>query len=263
MSYCVVAPLQILEALDEWRELGQTHLLLAHDIVKPDNQARYKKLFHRPYRQELGLPDNWFTHVILDNSVIETGNAVDMDVIFKAAEIVRPSCIVLPDVLEDCDATIEGCTQAFDQWQSTLYKTYPSDTRMRDMPFLYVPQGKTLKEFTKSAEALRVGSDRIRYWGVPRNLVKNIKTRRHAIEVVRELNDRRYVHMMGFSDDLVDDYLCANVLQVDTIDSAVPLRCTDRFTLQAELGPRGDWWEKAEFTTQMKDNLAIARNLFG
>lgn len=262
MTYCVVAPLQILEALDECRELGSSHLLLAHDIVRPENQERYRKLFDRRYRQEKGLLDNFFTHVILDNSVIELGKAVDTDIIFKAAEIVRPSCIVLPDVLEDCDATIESCTKAYDEWQGTLAKVYHSNTRMRDIPFLYVPQGKTLKEFTKAAEALRIGSDRIRYWGVPRNLVKNIKTRRHALEVVRALNNRRYVHMMGFSDDLTDDYLCANIFQVDTIDSTVPLRCLDQFTLQCEIGARGDWWTSARFTTRMKDNLKIARHYF-
>lgn len=260
MSYCIVAPLQILEPLSLHGELGPTHLLLAHDIVKPGNQERYKYLFNRHHRTQLGLPDSRFTHIVLDNSVIETGNAVDMDVIFKAAEIVRPSCIVLPDVLEDCDATIESCTKALTEWDNALRKS--SDSRMRDIPLLYVPQGKTLKEFVKAAEALS-HSDRIRYWGVPRNLVKNIGTRRHAIEAVLTLNDRRYVHMMGFSDDLIDDYLCANMLEVDTIDSAVPLRCPDTFSLQTNLGSRGDWWETAEFTEQIRSNLKSARQYFG
>jgi hypothetical protein len=134
---------------------------------------------------------------------------------------------------------------------------------MRDMPFLYAPQGKTLKQFTKAAEALSKGSDRIRYWGVPRNLVKHIGSRRKAIETVRALNDRRYIHMLGFSDDLSDDFLCANVLEVDTIDSAVPMRYKGVFNLGAVLEPRGDWWEKAEFTQQMVDNIKIARRYFG
>jgi hypothetical protein len=263
VTYCIVAPPQILEALDHEEDLGSTHLLLAHDIVKLDNAMRYRKLFNNSYRAKKDMPVNFFTHVILDNSVIETGSSVDTDTIFQAAEVVRPSCIVLPDVLEDCDATIESCTKASEQWDKLLKRTYPHDVHMRDLPFLYVPQGKTLKEFTRAAEALAKGSDRIRYWGVPRSLVRLIGTRRNAIETVMLLNDRRYVHMMGFSDDLGDDFLCANVLEVDTIDSAVPLRFPNEFHLGAVLGPRNDWWEKATYTHQMADNLKIARRYFG
>jgi hypothetical protein len=263
MTYCIVAPLQILEVLDRQEELGSTHLLLAHDIVKPENRERYRAIFNRPYRAKKNLRDNYFTHVILDNSVIETGKAADTDVIFQAAEIVRPGCIVLPDVLEDCDATIESCTRAKEEWDKKLRTAFPRDLQIRDTPFLYVPQGKTLKEFTKAAEALSRGSDRIRYWGVPRNLVKNIGTRRGAIETVRALNDRRYIHMLGFSDDLGDDFLCANVLEVDTIDSAVPLRFQNEFHLGATLGPRANWWDTATYTHQMSDNLKIARRYFG
>lgn len=262
-EYCVVAPPHILEHLDKWRELGPTHLLLAHDIVKEENQGVYRRLFNRPYRSQLALPDNEFTHIILDNSVIETGNSVDADTIFRAAEIVRPSCIVLPDVLEDAEATIEGCSTALATWTTELNKTYGNNPRMRDMPFMYVPQGKTLKEFAKAAEALSRGSNRIRYWGVPRNLVALLGGRRHAIDTVQMLNDRRYVHMMGFSDDLLDDALCASLLDVDTIDSAVPLRTLENFGLQSNPGPRGDWWETAEFTPQMRINVDLARRLFG
>ena len=265
MAYCIVAPPQILKSLDRGRHLGPTHLLLAHDIVKPENQETYKTIFNNLHRHNTH-PDfeyNDFTHVILDNGVIETGTAVNDDVIFKAAEIVRPSCIVLPDVLEDAEATIENCSLAFEQWETTLRKVYAHNAFMRDISFCYVPQGKTLKEFSKAADALSKGSDRIRYWGVPRNLVKNLGTRRNAIETVMTLNDRRFVHMMGFSDDIIDDLLCANILEVDTIDSAVPLRCPGMFSIETTIGPRGDWWETGQYNQRVQENIDTARRYFG
>jgi hypothetical protein len=261
MSYCIVAPTQILNVLDNYGDIGSSHLLLAHDIVKQENQETYRKIFNAEYRASKNLPVNVFENLILDNSVIETGNAADFAMIRQAAEITHPRCIVLPDVLEDADETIVRCTQAADEWNDIL--DHPNNGwYLRNVPFMYVPQGKTLREFIRAAEALAT-HPRVKYWGVPRNLVKNIKSRRDAIQFVHALNRQRWIHMMGFSDDLPDDFFCKSLLPVTSIDSAVPLRCTTPFTLESDPGPRGNWWHEAKFTTTMLQNIRDARRLFG
>lgn len=242
-KFCPVAPLNVLEALFQNSMLGANHLLLAHDIAKPGNEMRYSKLFCRPA----------FEHVILDNSVVELGQSVDLDMIKIASQHCNPTCVVLPDTQFDTDKTIRDCYDACIHWPTKL----ESGTR-----FMYVPQGKTLHDFARGAEALAGEGGNITYWGIPRNLVANIGTRREAIAICHALNPDRYIHLLGFSDNMVDDLLCTKDPRVLTIDSAVPLRCPEEFTLTMKSSPRGDWWDKAELNNLMFNNLQKARQLF-
>lgn len=237
--FCIVAPPPILRRLEESGEgIGSAHLLLAHDVVKHANE--YRELFNTSKRDRWGATlvhqNRW---IILDNSVIELGNAVDIGMIQEAVEIVNPSCVVLPDVLENWAATVESCSVALEDWPLTLKST----------PFLMIPQGKTLKEFIKCAEYFAENVN-IKFWGVPRNLVKNIGTRRDAIKVCKLLNPARPIHMMGFSNNLADDVLCAGDpnLGVLSIDSAVPLRINEPIQLGREYPGRGDWWDNPTFS---------------
>src|SRR6266566_6354097 len=89
--FAIVAPPNILQTLKACNTLGDCHLLLAHDIVKKEEE--YHDLFnHLGQLSPRKL-------IILDNSVIETGNAVNVDVVAHAASIVNPTCVVLPDVM--------------------------------------------------------------------------------------------------------------------------------------------------------------------
>ena len=74
------------------------HMALTHLILKYPKYTEF-------YKQKLANGE----YVILDNSLIELGNkALQSDVVMKAAEELRPSEIVLPDVYRDGKATIKS-----------------------------------------------------------------------------------------------------------------------------------------------------------
>src|SRR5260370_27543889 len=156
--FAVVAPTNILSHLAEENKLGSTHLLLAHDVVKWPNE--YKGIFAHA--------DPAYDMIIMDNSVIELGGAVDLPMIREACRIVPPSFVVLPDVLLDGQATVAACSEALFSWDLG-YK----------FPYMYVPQGKTIQEFVAAAEPFAAQKS-IGAWGIPRNLVKSLGTRRRA-----------------------------------------------------------------------------------
>jgi hypothetical protein len=240
--FCTVAPVNILQRLKEDGLFDNHHLVLAHDIVKKPKE--YEALF-----ADL---NPLVKFVILDNSVIELGTAVDTKMIADAAAIVLPTCVVLPDVLLDHTATVNDCKLALESeaWQK-LADSYG---------LMMIPQGKHLQDFAWCAQEF-AHEELVQYWGVPRNLVEHQVTRHYAIKMVKTLNKTNPIHMMGFSDDLTDDVICANMPEVYSIDSAVPLRLKEHIRFNVRYAKRGDWWETAEYDRGMiEHNLTLARS---
>jgi hypothetical protein len=246
-KYCLVAPIQILESLAEEGAMRRNHLVLAHDIVK--YPERYKRVF-----QDMNLQ---YDTIILDNGAAELNAPVDVKVIQAAAEIVKPTAIVLPDTPLDPDRTVEDCREALHSW--------PYIKGLMNIPLMYIPQGVSPQAFfwacTNSDDLML--SDRIDWWGVPRNIVAPHGTRRNAIELVRTLNRKRRIHMFGFSDNLYDDIICSQIDGVNSIDSAVPLRVRKPFLSMDHVGPRGSWWEEGYADTTCLFNIALAQEVFG
>jgi len=253
-NFAPVAPIRILEQFSQMGIIGEYHLLLAHDIIS-------NPLASRAYQDVFGKRQ-WEGTVILDNSIIELGNAVDLDVIAEAAEIVRANVIVLPDVLEDGVATVTSIDDAYDEW-AERFDDLLGDNNYR---FMMVPQGKTIEEFRDCAEALYQidpGADHM--WGIPRNLVKLHGSRTDAITAVHEIDPSYAIHLLGFSDTLADDIECARRQEVGGIDSAVPIRTENWRDVATGLSvapKRGDWFEKCRYLPWMAENLQDARRTF-
>lgn len=255
-KFAPVCPINILEEFVMYHTAGSYHLPLAHDVL--EHPARYRDVFQNKIRKG--------STVILDNSVIELGTAVNIDVIAEAASIVSANVIVLPDVLLDTAKTIYACTKAIDDWTPILN----SRLGVGNWSYMYVPQGRTLEGFTRAAEAMRDVPD-IGWWGIPRNFnIHGLGSRRLAIDLCHMINSERSIHLLGFSDNLADDMLSARDLRVSGIDSAVPIRAASlgremSLTLGNDLPPRGDWWgghnigPAPVFVPQMLQNLEIVR----
>ena len=240
--FAPVCPPHILEKLQPLNS-GDYHLLLAHDVAA--NPA-YKAFFDK-FRN--------FT-IIMDNSVIELGNAVNLDVIKNACYQVPPSTIVLPDVLLDAKATVDSCGAALPIW-TEAFADIIGNTFDTGRGFMIVPQGKTIQEWAWCAEQFK-DDLRINYWGIPRNLVDQIGTRRDAIEIAHALCPHRQIHLLGFSDNIVDDVLCSRNRLVAGIDSAVPLRAASegkQISFDLQIGPRGDWWDNCQHVLGMDFNI--------
>ncbi len=246
-QFAPVAPARVLKGLQIRNKLGSYHLLLAHDIL--NNKSTYYDLFH----------DRKDMVKILDNSVIELGTSVDVQKIKQAAHIIKADVIILPDVLLDGQATANNCAKALDVWTKEI--TTPEYMFGFDWTFMYVPQGKTLEEWVRSAEVLS-NDDRVGWWGIPRLFRQHIGSRIDAVEIAKVLNKHRKIHLLGFSDDLIDDVLSARS-GVEGIDSAVPLRCADigvQFELSlGELSGRGTWWDTTNLSYTMEMNIEKMR----
>ena len=250
-TFCPVMPIHIAKAFKDRDALSDRHLLLAHDVVK--HPKEYADIF--------GSMTSTTRHIILDNSVVELGSAVDGGMVKEAADICKPTCIVLPDVYQDSVGTIQSVRKHIDKWYGDMIEAYPGT----DRTFMYLPQGTNKHDFAICAEAF--GRDeRIKWWGIPRNYcVQGIGSRVEALRICMLANSRRDVHMFGFSNDFVDDFISANHPCVYSIDSAVPIRCAS-LSMPFSLGlgpllpPRGNWWEEASVKDidLMIDNVQIA-----
>jgi hypothetical protein len=243
-----VAPPRIVKQLSP-RAMGRYHLLLAHDVAA--NQDEYAKLYNFPN-----------SNIIMDNSVVELKNAVDLDMILTACKAVKSVTIALPDVMSDGVATAERSIAAYETWLPAFEQLYGVDNN--DWGFMYIPQGRTIEEWATSAQRMS-HYRRINYWGIPRLLTINSRegTRRFGIEIAHALNFNRKIHLLGFSENLVDDVVCARDPRVIGIDSAVPLRAATygkEMTFDLTLPARGDWWDTAEYVPTMEDNVSTYKD---
>lgn len=261
-KFAPVAPIHILEdmqRIDRKNLLGYYHLFLAHHTV--EEASRFHNLVHRQMQDAYART----MQIIMDNSIVELGGAVDDQMIKQAVEAVRVTNTsllevipCLPDVMGDGAATVEMSSDAYDRWM---------DMEMPGSGFMVVTQGKDWEEFTDVVNHFFLGDNRQRYrnirWvGIPRKLGDTIGTRALAIQYIQMVAPHVRIHLLGFSRTIADDLFCARMPGVSGIDSAVPVRYSKVLTPMTSdeaIGPRGDWWEKGVFQTGNASNIDNVR----
>ena len=254
VKFAPVAPIQVLEGL--WAAgadtFGDYHLLLAHHTV--EHKARFKDLFRR-------LEDaQWSGTIIMDNSIVELGDAVSAEMVAEAVEIVseaQGAAIhpVLPDVMGDGVATCEAIADGYHAW----------DEAIPGAAWMAVVQGKDFDDFLETLDFLmdKEAFPGIEVLGIPRVLVEKCGTRVKAMRAVSNYKTEYKIHMLGFSDNITDDVDSACIIPGCGIDSAVPLRTREVFTEFMDAGKRPPkWFDEAQVDERMLENLALARALF-
>lgn len=254
MKFAPVCPIHVYEALEAAGQeyLGDYFLLLAHDVLQ--HQERYERFFARRN-----------CTIIMDNSVIELGNACTAQNLFDAASTIAAGndvCVAIPDVLQDGVKTLERADKFLDEWAGI-----PQSDKFEKM---YIPQGKDIKDFSISMEqALYTFPDEFEWVGIARNLTDRIfPTRKIATGYIsRIVGNHVRLHLLGFSDNVADDIdTCLHLAPyIEGIDSAVPLRLgtkgisvgiADAFP---DTGPRGDWWETVIANDLLLENTLAFR----
>lgn len=254
--FAPVAPIQILESLKLNSVLGSYHLLLAHHVL--EQPERFKTLFD-------GMPA---CTIIMDNSIVELGDAASDEKVLEAINCIqtRPGSPhwfipVLTDVMGDGEATREKAAASYQWWRENA----------PGWPLMVVAQGNNWEDFTKTVDHFLIGDKypKIEYVGVPRVLVKTLGSRYRALQYIEAVRPSINVHLLGFSDDVTDDVVCANHPSVEGIDSAVPLRysysvsggSSPLYTPSSEIPPRpADWFEKGEIDEHVLRNLHNIRS---
>jgi len=254
-KFAPVCPIWLARKLAALEMLGDYHLLLAHDVVK--HPGGYAEVFGSNFRL-----NHRHGCIILDNSLIELGHPADDDMILEAAAIVNPNVVVLPDYAHDMERTIDGSSKAYNRWRKIGLHT----------DYMGVAQGNTLDEYVKCATTL-TKLIHVNHIGIPRNAVSKLHSRFQLIQKVREATSPRpagdvpEIHLLGFSEDVLDDVTCASLPFIKGIDSAVPLRAglenvwlTSPFSYEEFNHPRNNYWhEPKEVTSALVQNIQRLR----
>lgn len=245
-QFAPVMPMSVFRALgaicpspqDYAKVLGNYHLLLAHDVLKSEQSAfEYGQSFDFLRNLYAGMP----FEIIMDNSVVELGTAATLKNTIGAAQIVKATVAVIPDALEQAEGTIRQLEMSLhDLSKVSISPTNP-------MPkLMFVPQGKSFKEFVWCLEEASKYS-MIDWIGIPRLAVKHLGTRLGLIQATRMIFPKADIHLLGFSDNIFDDLVCAASAGIAGIDSAVPIRAglsLIPFKIsQDDYGKRGDYWD--------------------
>lgn len=242
--YFPVAPVHVMQRLNHTDPIRGGCLLLAHDIVdKPDD---YRKLLSQLNVQT----------IILDNSVVELGTAVDVSVMQEAVGVIREYytkelVVALPDVYLDGRETVHILATS----------EYGFRKNFEGVKFMAIPQGPTMKDFAYCAQWM-AESISFDWWGIPRNLANpdTLGSREKAIELCNALRPTA-IHMLGFSNNIVDDILCARHPSVYSVDSSVPFRAAynDQFvSLSTPREHTKDWWDM-KWSPKVAINVATIR----
>lgn len=259
-KYAPVAPINVLEYLNEQDAFGTYHLFLAHEVVK--TPKRHKALMDS-VRGKASHPRNIKfnreVEIIMDNSVVELGNAVDASMLKDAVEIVGAKWLVLPDVFHDATATIQASLKAWEQLEGMQFKGQ----------YMFLAQGTTIYEYVEVLEFFaRYPEIKIGMVGIPRNAVKALGTRIKLLGIARAIFPHTPIHLFGFSDNVVDDVMCARSGEKPYgIDSAVPIRIGSegvdfRIGTADTIPPRDpQWWDNSKIDRTIISNINYAKKL--
>lgn len=198
-QFAPVAPLPTLRALDDFGALGHYQLLIAPIVLQ--HEYDYHLFFNEEHHDQF---------VILDNGVIEQGEALSGFDLYRAAEVCGAHLVVMPDTIDDGATTVEQTARGLE-----AFRKYDKATDT-----LGVVQGTTMEECLQCAEQLvELGVD---WLSVPRGLTRYFGTR---VELAQHLVKYELpIHILGFSENMEDDIrtVAAHPL-IRGMDAATPV----------------------------------------
>lgn len=230
-KYSPVGPIGVLQYLqdEEPDALGHYVLLIAHDVL--DHPLEYAGLTNT-------VRNSAEHQIILDNGVIEHGEALSTERLIEAAHLTNALTVVLPDVLRDKDATIELARLNIE----TLFSEH--------LEPILVPQGKNTTELVECVDTLRtLKKGPYSCWGIPRWIANDLGSRIPIVQYINQRCEKPWIHLLGMSHNISDDLRCTKLPNVQGIDSANPIVLgLNGITLgwrnfQWQHMDRGNYWE--------------------
>ncbi len=253
-----IAPITLLEKMYELEAspgspspiLGDYLLLLAHEVL--NTPYRYEELITK-VRALWGTPEDAF--IIMDNSVVELGAAMDIDDVIEAASVVEADCIMCPDVLGEMASTKQ------------LIAEQAGRLLTCNFPLMRVPQGKHHEELVQCVDwihsYLPAGEGNPEYWGIPRCITNESGSRGPIVQYINTITDKARIHLLGMSYNYFDDCASAMLPNVMGIDSANPLvlgyaNCNMKHTKWSH-PDRGNYWKYTYLNQLVLTNIEAVR----
>lgn len=232
MKFAPVAPYHIYQQFIVNGYVPNTVLLLAHDVVSHEDE--YAETFmHKAWND---------TTIIMDNSLVETGGAVDLEMVKRASEIVAADIVVLPDVMGHGVKSAEATIAAWASWS----------WEFRNQEKMVVLHGATNEEWFQSAEMIKSEGIDPDWLSIPRFCENGADRRLKLINYARMIFGAKPIHLLGFSNFVGSDLLAASHYNVKSIDSAVPLRLKTTAIISEDAGKRDPhWFRDVKFDTKM------------
>ncbi len=186
------------------------HMALAHLVLKDPAYAQH-------YRNASACGHM----VILDNSIIELGQAVTMDELVKAAKAIDAKVIIAPDVLDDRKGTYERVQEAVSyMWSNSLFG---------DFQLMAVPQGNDLQEFIASYQEL-AELEEVEWMSIPKRVGRFIEdpqglNRVRVLDTMSKLgiiDEEKQHHLLGIYDNPLEILYLNQYPWITGIDSQLP-----------------------------------------
>lgn len=136
------------------------------NICMEFNQPMHMYLTHlvEKYPQYVATAKAAGGYKILDNSLIELGNAVDINRVLDAAEMIGADEIILPDVFQDRQGTLDAVHRALVEVDRRYAGKWP-------FKLMAVAQGKNYPEWDVCYQAL-MGREEVNVIGIPKVCAK-------------------------------------------------------------------------------------------
>lgn len=194
MKFCSITPLKNLDLMYE----NECVMLLAH--------LSSKSSLYRDYSR------NNTNYKIMDNSIIELGEAFSMEQLINEAIECDVDEIILPDVFEDGSATLMAVKNSID-W----LKQHNLIGRFKLMA---VCHGKGPMEFTYTFDRLNEMSE-IDVIGVPKVATTWMTSRVGSAETLCELT-KKQIHLLGCWDSLSELKELSQNTSIRSMDTCMP-----------------------------------------
>ena len=173
-------------------------------------------------------------YVIMDNSLIELGGAVNIETVYKAAKQCEVDEFILPDVFRDADATIREVTKSIG-W---LYH----EEHIHEMRLMAVCQGSNLGDFIKCFRTLERIPE-IHCIGIPKVAATLIPGGRPALEYLWQ-GSPKAIHLLGCWDSLIEFTRYKNPAFIRSCDTCIPALLSSR-------GLNNAWYNRPEKTIDL------------
>ena len=128
MKAALIPPIPCLK---QFGVTGKFHLLLSHLLKDPVYFSHYLT------ERERGA------YLLLDNSAHEHGHGDDPEALIYNAVALKAQEVVVPDVLEDAEGTVESALNALEYWFEKKDKVI----RKLNPALMYVPQARHMEEW--------------------------------------------------------------------------------------------------------------------